>query len=149
MNRYYLIDLPVTQYTAVPRLLPVLPTSLKRLRSHVERFARYYLRELGAGGVMFEISESPMSLGFVPYKAFLLIAQDRFIGSACFSHREDQDLLTPWLCQWLWIHPYFRRHGVLTHTWPELKRQVGPFRLGKPLSSHMQAFIAKVGHTEA
>ena len=94
---------------------------------------------------MFEASESPTSLGYVPYKAFLFNSEDRFVGGACFRLEQDQNQDSSWLFQWLWIHPFFRRCGVLTHTWPELKRQVGAFRLGKPVSSHMQTFLAKPG----
>jgi hypothetical protein len=97
---------------------------------------------------MFEASEEATSIGFKPYKAFLFHSQDRFVGAACLRYRKDQSEDTPWLFQWLWIHPYFRRRGVLTHTWPELKEQAGQFRLSEPVSSHMQAFLAKVARSE-
>ena len=149
MRRHYQIDLPIAGYKSSPRLVPVNVTSPMRLRSHLERFARYFLLEMNAGGMMFKASEAQTSPGFLQYKAFLFASQDRYVGGACFRFRDDQDVDTPWLFQWLWIHPYFRRRGVLTATWSEMRAQVGEFRLAEPVSSHMQSFLAKVGHSAA
>jgi hypothetical protein len=149
MRRHYLIDLPAAPYTGVPRLVPVRATSLKAQRCHVERFARYFLREMHMGGMQFEAAEAPSSEGFVEYRAFLIQFQDRFVGGGCFRYRVDQDEVKPWLFDWLWIHPFFRHRQVLTRVWPELRSYVGEFRLAHPLSLHMKNFLTKVGHGAA
>ena len=149
MHRYYHIDLPSTRhYVSSPRLIAVETRSAKELREHVERFARYFLRELG-GSLQFEASESDSSRGYVPYKAFLVARESHYVGAACFRHRSDQDPAVPWLFTWLWIHPFSRRKGALSAVWSELNAQVGPFRLAPPVSIHMQAFLAKLAKRAA
>ena len=128
---------------SAPGLVSISTQSAKRLRTHVERFARYFLREMHAGGMMFEAVESEKSVGFIPYKAFLFVYQGHYVGASCFRYRDDQDKETPWLFTWLWIHPFVRRRGVLTQTWTELNAQVGNFRLAPPVSLHMQTFLRK------
>lgn len=91
MHRRYQIDLPIAPYTGTPLLVPVSVDSSRKLRVHVERFARYFLNEMQTGGIQFEAAESTHSLGFVEYKAFLFSFQDRFVGAACFRYRDDQD----------------------------------------------------------
>ena len=145
MQRYYRIDLPAAPNTHRPTLVSVTTRSSKQLRLHVERFARYFLREMNAGGLPFEASESELFSDFVPYKAFLFTSQGRYVGAACFRYREDQDPMVPWLFQWLWLHPFCRRRGVLTATWTELKTQVGEFRYSQPISLNMQAFLRERG----
>jgi hypothetical protein len=99
MRRHYQIDLPIAPYASAPALVPVFVTSPKKHRHHVERFGRYFLREMGAGGIMFEVSEEATSIDFKPYKAFLLHSQDRFVGAACLRYRKDQSEDKPWLFQ--------------------------------------------------
>lgn len=147
MDSYYSIDLPIAPYSGSPALVPVHVKSSTELRAHVERFATYFIREMG-GAMPFEASETETSLGYVPYKAFLFRYQDRYAGGACFRYRPDQAADRPWLFTWIWIHPFCRRKGVLTTTWPELKRQVDRFRLAPPISTHMQGFLRKAGHSE-
>lgn len=149
MQRYYQIDLPAAPYSGKPRLLPVNVDSPKKRKLHVERFARYFLREMCTGAVQFESAESRATPGFVEYRAFLFAFQSCYVGSACFRNRDDQDHATPWLFDWLWIHPFFRRRRVLSSTWSEMQSLVGEFRLAKPISLHMQQFLKKVGHEAA
>ena len=58
------------------------------------------------------------------------------IGACCFRKREDGCM---WL-QWIWIHPFFRRRGLLSAAWPKFKAAHGDFGLETPLSDAMQAF---------
>lgn len=148
-KRHYLIDLPVARYSSEPRLLTVTTATPKPLREHVERFARYFLREMHMGSLQFEAAETPASLGFREYKAYLFAAQDRYVGAACFRYRSEQNVEVPWLFDWLWLHPYFRHKGLLSFAWPAFIREVGKFRLAQPVSLHMQMFLRKVGWCEA
>ena len=99
---------------------------------------------MNIGGIQFEASEGESSLGYVPYKAFLFAEQGRFVGAAGFRYRHEESGEKPWVFDWLWIHPFRRRRGVLTLLWPALKAEVGEFRLAEPISQHMQGFLAKV-----
>ena len=147
--RYFHIDLPAAPYEKDLKLVAVTPQSSMRERSHVERFARYFLREMHTEGIPFEAAESEHSSWHVPYKAFLFAREGHYVGAACFRQREDLDAEKPWLFDWVWIHPFCRRKGVLTAVWGALNAKVGPFKLAHPISVHMKAFLTKVGDGEA
>ena len=162
---YFRIDLPAAAFSASLRIERVEPTTRKALREHVERFARYFLREMHFNGLQFEAAESPQSVGYVPYRAFLFSLQGRYIGAGCFRLRDDQDPVVPWLFDWLWLHPYVRRKGHLSCAWPELIKAFDapdpgtepgslgdddrrPFRLAKPISPAMTGFLERIAWNE-
>jgi hypothetical protein len=148
VRSYYLINLPGAPFSSDVEMVEVVPSSSKTLRTSVERFARYFLREMHFGSIQFEAAETPDTLGFIPYKAFLFANQGRYIGAGCFRHREDQSHLRPWLLDWLWLHPFCRRQGNVTRAWPKLHNAMGEFRCAKPLSVSMERFLAKIGWQE-
>ena len=61
------------------------------------------------------------------------------VGACCFRLREE----TGMALQWVWVHPYFRRRGLLTDAWPEFVREFGDFAVEGPLSDAMKGFLAK------
>ena len=123
----------------------MLPSSRKALREHVERFARYFLREMHKGGLQFEAAEQPDSPDYVPYEAYLLHADDRYIGACCFRDRAPTNDPPSWWLAWAWLHPYFRSRHHLTNAWPQFVASYGQFHLAQPVSHAMKAFIQKVG----
>jgi len=141
---YYLIDLPTKSYSKKPEVRKITPHSPIEVRKYIEQFARYFLREMHFGGVQFEAAEGPNSIGYRPYVAYLLGAEDRYIGGACFRFRDDQSLDHPWILDWVWLHPYFRRRGHLLLAWPEITQAHGAFRIAKPISHAMEGFLASV-----
>jgi len=145
---FHTISLPQVSGKAPNSPHAVLPESPKRMREHVERFARYFLREMHTGGIQFEATESAGSLGYVPYKAYLFNDGFHFFGACCFRWREWQDAPASWSLDWLWLHPYFRSEGHLTRAWPVLEASHGHFHLAHPLSPSMQAFLRKIGRNE-
>jgi GNAT superfamily N-acetyltransferase len=48
--------------------------------------------------------------------------------------------------RWAWLHPHYRRRGVLSAAWPHLVERFGPFGLQRPLSPAMRAFAASKPH---
>jgi hypothetical protein len=46
--------------------------------------------------------------------------------------------------EWIWIHPYCRRQGLLSKAWPEFEKMFPGFEPDPPLSPAMQAFVAKM-----
>lgn len=46
-----------------------------------------------------------------------------------------------WDLDWVWLHPYFRRQGLLLSVWPYLTRRFGEFNITRPVSPAMQAFV--------
>jgi hypothetical protein len=43
---------------------------------------------------------------------------------------------------WIWLHPYFRRRGLLRAAWPGFRAEFGDFHCEPPLSDAMRAFLA-------
>lgn len=146
---FYTISLPQVSGQAPNSPHAVLPESPKRMREHVERFARYFLREMHTGGIQFEATESPHSPCYVPYKAYLFNDRYHFFGAGCFRWRELQDAPASWSLDWLWLHPYFRSQGHLTRAWSVFEASHENFRLARPLSPGMQAFLRKIGRNES
>ncbi|MCC3407861.1 MAG: hypothetical protein JGK17_20160 [Microcoleus sp. PH2017_10_PVI_O_A] len=60
------------------------------------------------------------------------------IGACCFRLRPSGYGL-----QWIWLHPYLRRQGLLSDTWPEFINEFGKFSVEHPLSDAMKAFLNK------
>ena len=51
-----------------------------------------------------------------------------------------------WCLEWVWIHPFKRRKGVLTATWPNLKNYYGDFLVNRA-SEPMRRFLEKQGQS--
>lgn len=47
--------------------------------------------------------------------------------------------------QWVWIHPYYRREGLLSAAWPMFKERFGCFLVERPFSAAMLGFFASQG----
>ncbi|GET40077.1 hypothetical protein [Microseira wollei] len=60
------------------------------------------------------------------------------IGACCFRLRQSGYAL-----QWIWIHPYFRRQGLLSEAWTKFRDRFGEFDVDRPLSDAMKAFLNK------
>lgn len=80
-------------------------------------------------------------------QAFLWCSDDydrRGIGACCFRWREYTNHPHGWALQWIWFHPYFRRHGHLRKAWPYFRQAFGDFAVEGPISPAMEAFLAAV-----
>lgn len=44
-----------------------------------------------------------------------------------------------------WVHPFYRKEGLLTQLWPKLVKLYGAFKVHEP-NRNMQLFLNKVGH---
>lgn len=72
------------------------------------------------------------------------------VGACCFRYTEDKEHLNFWAMQWIWLHPYYRRSGILTRHWELFCQNFYPFLVETPLSNAMKAFLEKrsYGHDE-
>jgi hypothetical protein len=138
---YYRIDLKnIPQRYEAESLLSVLPASPLPLKREVEKFARYFRREFDFDIVPFDVGDREH------YTAYLFSNGERsvWVGACCFrtSYFEDIDLYTETL-KWVWLHPYFRRSGVLSSCWKTLRDNHGDFYIDTPVSPPMQEFLRK------
>lgn len=64
------------------------------------------------------------------------------VGACCFRYREWPEY-TGWALQWAWFHPYYRRRGKMSRSWPRFREMFGEFEIEPPYSAGMWAFVAK------
>jgi hypothetical protein len=65
------------------------------------------------------------------------------IGAACFRWREYLDHDHCWIMNWVWLHPYFRRQGILQYHWDYFLKKFGDFHFEYPVSNAMKNFLIK------
>ena len=65
------------------------------------------------------------------------------IGAACFRWREYVDHDHTWILNWIWLHPYFRRKGILQKHWNFFHEKFGDFHFEYPYSNAMKNFLVK------
>jgi hypothetical protein len=156
MDDFFSINTPVSRRLHGRSPSIVQPTSALATKKCVETLAYYFKRECDYDFIQFEAAETLQSLGYVPYEAWLFHedspnhsrgAHDdpqRVIGAACFRLIEWADAPPGWELQWVWFHPYRRRHGLLTAAWPGFRERYRDYALARPLSEAMERFIRKV-----
>ena len=132
---YFKIFLPKTN---IEGTLEVTRRSPLKYRKAVQRFAEYFQREFEYDFPQFWAKEQE------DYVAYLLFSDHYHVhcGACCFRRRNYKDIGPSWAMQWLWIHPYFRRRGILTKTWPQFDR-FKPFVIERPISEAMIGFLKK------
>lgn len=114
-------------------------------RRAVYRVAAHFQRELGFGLLQYGYGGREADPGHV---AFLWVhpeavgLPDAFrvpcVGATCFRLRDEG-----WAMQWAWVHPYFRRQGLLSDAWPDFVGEFGAFEVEGPHSVAMRGFLAK------
>lgn len=111
-------------------------------RKYVERFAYYFKRELGYDFCQYVAKfDKNNNHNCIPY--LITDGVHNVIGGCCFRIRYAKNNTNPIpFLDWIWLHPYYRRCGILTHLWPYFKRAYGDdFRLEYPLSDGMKKFL--------
>lgn len=153
---YYDISLPVTGLLDRHSPTLIVPESKKKLREYVERFARYFKRELQMDFIQFEASETPDTSGYVPYEAYLFHdraydvgdedseTKERCLGACCFRWIDWENAPASWSFEWVWIHPFRRGRGILRKAWPDFRRKYGEFHVAPPYSPAMEKFLERI-----
>lgn len=132
----------------------IFQSSPKVAKSALEQHARNFKREQRYDGVQYCSLDyhDPKSIG-----AFIWIEEcmnndfvdQRVIGGACFRYRdnysEECKEWNGWAMQWVYVHPNFRRNGLLNDSWDYFKARYGDFVVEEPLSTEMNFFLAKKG----
>jgi hypothetical protein len=122
-------------------------------RKAVYKIACFFRREFGYDFVQYgdEGKEDDPS-----HVAFLWIhpeteGSSRFripcIGASCFRYHERTDHPADYSMQWVWFHPYWRRRGLLSKSWPDFKLEFGDFVCEQPISEAMSRFLEKQQRT--
>jgi len=140
--------------TLPPDVVEVIDISPLGWKRAVRQHAVFFRREFEYDFTQYDpADEDPDCRAFVWTEPEAL-RDDRYIalGSACFRKRwldEDaDDGEWWWAMQWVWLHPFVRRDGLLSGTWGYFRNRFGQFKLEQPLSQAMDAFAAKTKHYE-
>jgi hypothetical protein len=119
--------------------------SPKSYRKAVYRIARFFKLEFNYDFVQYGYEgedDDPNHVAFLWIHPEAIGYSKKFkvpcIGSCCFRLRKSSYAL-----QWIWLHPYFRRHGLLSSAWPKFVDEFGKFKIEQPLSDGMKAFLKK------
>jgi|688.fasta_scaffold11193_16 hypothetical protein len=123
--------------------------SPKQYRRAVFRIACFFRRELGYDFVQYGDDGNEEDWNHV---AFLWVHPEAVggatslrvpcIGAAVFRQRSARNPLPPvYALQWIWVHPYWRRKGLLSGHWGALRQEFGNFQCEPPLSPAMQQFL--------
>lgn len=127
-------------------------------RRAVWSIARYFRREEGYDFVQYghEGREDDLT-----HRAYLWLHPNgqpgykvHAIGAGCFRKRPGyKDERAPpefriphWAMQWIWLHPYFRRQGLLSRAWPHFRKTFGDFEVEGPYSDAMVGFLKRQGN---
>ena len=66
------------------------------------------------------------------------------VGAAVFMQQPYTNVeANDWWLMWVWIHPFARRRCILSRAWPIFQRKFGDFKVQRPISISMQAFLDK------
>ena len=95
-------------------------------RRAVYKIARYFRREFQYDFVQFHETERGGYVAFLwPHPEAASLPEGfrvACVGATCFRHREDG-----WAMQWVWLHPFWRRRGLLSGAWPRFVKEFGAF----------------------
>jgi hypothetical protein len=144
MNPYKIIA-PESFLSQVTELYPVVYNSKLIFRQYVEKFAKYFRREMRFDFTQFQATGENY-YDKRKYVAYLFNPKGYYagysIGACCFRWRTFTDKQI-WGLQWIWIHPYARQKGLLKKYWKEFKLRHAPFYVEPPLSDIMNTFLTK------
>ena len=111
--------------------------SSHRYQEAVYQCARYFRREFDYDWVQYEIKdcEDPTCVAFMWFPWDVSPSDDFWlpvVGACCFRRRENG-----WALQWVWMHPFFRRQGLLRQAWAGFRAEFGDFEIETPSSNHL------------
>lgn len=107
-----------------------------RLWKQVGQFSQYMQRELQHDFPMFDVAMQGDGVA-----AYLFGYGGFWVGACTFRDTAGAGMAEAWLAEWIWLHPYVRRRGLLTKAWPAFSQTHGDFLLLAPLSDAMEKFV--------
>jgi GNAT superfamily N-acetyltransferase len=120
-------------------------------KKYVYQIALNFKREMGYDITLYSEDENDKH-----HKAFFyyhpdLLSEDNYIpviGACCFRWRKYKDVKKEcWGLQWFWVHPFWRRQGILRYSWVYFQKEFTPFfHPEPPYSAGTKAFFEKISY---
>ncbi|MDA8084066.1 MAG: hypothetical protein M0024_10460 [Nitrospiraceae bacterium] len=130
--------------------LEVTYKSAKQHRKAVYKIARFFKKEFQYDFVQYgydgdEKDELHCAFLWIDPGTVELATEFRVpcVGATCFRWRSNADDSPLWVMDWIWIHPFYRRKGLLTAAWPQFRDRFKDFVCERPLSEAMKKFLLK------
>lgn len=135
-----------------PMLTRVSWDSPHRLRYAVYKMAKQFSKEVG-WGLLYGSAGRERDEKAVAYLWRSDIRPDlqstskaRYIGGCCFRWRNYKDADSRYVLSWIWLHPKYRRKGILNEFWNIFAQEIGEFHPEQPYTPAMREFINKIGY---
>jgi hypothetical protein len=125
-----------------PGLTLIAPESSKATRNAIAKLGRYFQREFGYDFPPYAADTAQPGDDESRTFAWLTHSDERLAYGACGFSLGDPHPSVPWSLDWVWLHPFARRHGLLSLAWPFFCARFGPIRVQPPWSPAMRAFLA-------
>ncbi len=147
MTDKYTISLPVFDNCLSNTGVYMLTSSSEQTEKNaLEQFAHYFKNEMHFDNIQYEANNHDSNcIGFLFTENAMDIVTDehttmpsRCIGGCSFV-KIDKD----WVLCWVWLHPYFRKKGILSCHWKNFFSRFGDFYIEAPISASMKCFLAK------
>lgn len=121
-----------------------------KLWSTVATFDSYMQREMRYDFPMFDVDGNGDGVA-----AYLFGYGGAWVGACGFRSMAKTDTShcgvyasVSWQLEWIWLHPFCRRRGLLSKAWPQFEEEHGEFLILSPLSLVMERFLEKQGVAE-
>jgi hypothetical protein len=125
-------------------ILEVNMFSAKWLHKYVYRIAGYFRTEFDYTIRQYDLWEDDENC--IAYLFTNKRASYRYYvyGACCFRKRKYSNLPEAiWELDWIWLHPYERDKGILSHCLPFFNKKFGYWYPSEPHSKAMTAFVNK------
>jgi hypothetical protein len=122
-------------------LEPVTACSDALHRRAVWTLAGYVSWELHLDGVPYPYAGEKVPIHL---RAYLWVDRGAAVGACCFLPFAPKSDDGQWSLEWVWMHPYARRKGLLLSAWPFFRERFGEFVIQPPLSSAMRGFLGRM-----
>jgi len=129
--------------TSVDNLVKVKRLDYRQINSAIINpcymMGRYIGREMGYG-IMFN-TKYICECSYDTWHLYLFMDGNYVIGAVGFVYQEWINLKTLWDLKWVWLHPGYRRNGILSKSWHYFHKLYSPFCIEHPLSDAMESFL--------
>lgn len=146
-QKYWTVRLPIVDSIETKKEpICVGIQSPRNERRAVYKIAQFFRREFDFDFVQYGCDGLETDQNAVAY-LFTIPNYDKregqiVLGACCFRQREWENK-PYWVLQWIWLHPYARRRGILSYYWSFLKKNHPDFLCEPPLSDAMVGFLKR------
>lgn len=124
------------------RYIKVTKDSDIELKEHLYTIAKYFAKEFNYGPAYnYEYQTNDENIGY-------LFTNGEIIFGGCGFEKLPITIEDIWGLEWVWLHPFFRHRGYITHYWNVFLQGYSQLAIKAPISCAMQQFLKKQHNIE-